>query len=76
MVLSKLLYRLDLNVVINVEISMTMAVVGVGLFIYQSMNVGLIKMNAMIGFISFIVVGVMTFVGETGVNFSHDKLSD
>ena len=47
---------------INVEISVTMAVVGVGLFIYQIVNVELIKMNAMMELISFIVVGVMTFV--------------
>lgn len=47
---------------INVEISMTMAVVGVGLFIYQIINVELMKMNAMMEFVSFIVVGVMTFV--------------
>ena len=48
--------------VINVEISVTMAVVGISLFIYQMIFVELIKMNAMIEFISFIVVGVMTFV--------------
>lgn len=47
---------------INVEISETMAVVGVGLFIYQMLNVELIKMNAMMELFSFIVVGVMTFV--------------
>lgn len=47
---------------INVELSVTMAVVGVGLFIYQIINVELINMNAMMELISFIVVGVMTFV--------------
>lgn len=59
---------------INVEISVTMAVVGVGLFIYQMINVELIKMNAMMKFVSFIVVGVMTFVerpASTSAMISH-----
>ncbi len=46
---------------INVEITMTMAVVGMGsLLIYNVVK--LIKMNAMIDLISIIVVGVMTLV--------------
>lgn len=59
---------------INAEISVTMAVVGVGLFIYQIINVELIKMNAMMELISFIVVGVMTFVerpASTSAMISH-----
>lgn len=59
---------------INAEISVTMAVVGVGLFIYQIINVELIKMNAMMELISFIVVGVMTFVEglvSTSAMISH-----
>lgn len=59
---------------INVEVSVTMAVVGVGLFIYQIINVELIKMNAMMDLISLIVVGVMTFVERpvsTSAMISH-----
>ena len=46
---------------INVEVTMTMAVVGLGFFIVQCF-MKLIKMNAMTDIISFIVVGVMTLV--------------
>lgn len=46
---------------INVEITMTMAAVGVGSLLVLNV-VKLIKMNAMIDFISFIVVEVMTLV--------------
>lgn len=46
---------------ITVEFSMTIAIVGVGFFLVLKM-VKLIKRNAMIDFISFILVGVMTFV--------------
>lgn len=65
---------LKFNVVINVEISVTMAVVGVSLFINQIIDVALIKMNAMIEFMSFIVVGVMAFVerpASTSAMISH-----
>ena len=58
---------------INVEVSMTMAVVGVSLFIFNLL-VELIKMNAMMNIISFIVVGVMTFVERpvsTSAMISH-----
>jgi hypothetical protein len=51
-----------------------MAVVGVSFFIYQIIIVELIKMNAMIDFISFIVVGVMAFVerpASTSAMISH-----
>lgn len=46
---------------INVEITITMAAVGMGSLLIFNV-VKLIKMNAMIDFISFIVVGVMTLV--------------
>ncbi len=52
---------------------MTMAVVGISLFIFNLL-VELIKMNAMMDLISFIVVGVMTFVERpvsTSAMISH-----
>ena len=60
--------------VINVEISVTMAVVGVSLFILHEIIVALIKMNAMMSFISYIIVGVMAFVERpalTSAMISH-----
>lgn len=58
---------------INVEITMTMAVVGMCSLLIQGF-VKLIKMNAMTDFISFIVVGVMTLVERpvsTSAMISH-----
>lgn len=58
---------------INVEITMTMAVVGLGFFLVQGF-VKLIKMNAMTDIVSFIVVGVMTLVERpvsTSAMISH-----
>ena len=46
---------------INVEITMTMAVVGVVYLLFHNL-VKLVKMKAMTDIISFIVVGVMTLV--------------
>lgn len=60
---------------INVEITMAMAVVGMGSLLIHNV-VNLINMKAMTDIISFIVVGVMTFVESTGVNFGYDKPSD
>ncbi len=58
---------------INVEVTMTMAAVGMGsLLIYNVVK--LIKMNAMIESISFIVVEVMTLVEgqvSTSAMISH-----
>ena len=58
---------------INVEITVTMATVGmVSLLVYNVVK--LIKTNAMIEFISFIVVGVMTLVEgqvSTSAMISH-----
>lgn len=58
---------------INVEITMTMAVIGMCPLLIQGF-VKLIKMNAMTDFISFIVVGVMTLVERpvsTSAMISH-----
>lgn len=58
---------------INVEITMTMAVVGMGFFLIQGF-LKLIKMNAMTDIVSFIVVGVMTLVERpvsTSAMISH-----
>lgn len=58
---------------INVEVTMTMAVVGLGFFLVQGF-VKLIKMNAMTDIVSFIVVGVMTLVERpvsTSAMISH-----
>lgn len=60
---------------INVEISMTMAAVGVGLLLFQGIT-SLIKTNAMIDYISLYCSWSDDFRGGTGVNFSHDKPSD
>lgn len=74
-VLEKGVICLKLSIVINVEITMAMAVVGMGSLLIHNV-VNLINMKAMTDIISFIVVGVMTFVESTGVNFGHDKPSD
>ena len=58
---------------INVEITMTMAVVGMGFFLIQGLF-KFIKMNAMTDYLSFIVVGVMTLVERpvsTSAMISH-----
>ena len=53
---------------INVEITMTMAAVGMVSLLINNV-VKLIKMNAMIEFISFIVVEVMTLVeGQVSIS--------
>ena len=60
--------------VVIVEFSVTMAVVGVSFFFLFKMIYELIIMNAMKNITSFIVVGVMTFVerpASTSAMISH-----